>query len=110
MSIFLTLLKYVINDSYFFPSMAFTVMIGLFIGSIIYNGDVTQVKKMIASILCYMILIITVNLTRVMPQITSEQIKPLAFCVTVLLITVFYLFGTFLGVMITKRANKTIKR
>jgi hypothetical protein len=106
MNITLTLIKYVVSDSYFWPSMAFTTMVGLFIGAIIYNGDISQVKKMIASLLSYMVLIVTVNLTRVIPQVTSDQIKPLASLVTIIFVTLFYLIGTYAGVLITKRANK----
>ena len=100
---------YVAHDPFFWPSMAFTTMVGVFIGAIIYDGNTTEVKKMIASLMCYAILIMTVNATRVIPllQASTNGVlhQPFASIVTIATVTIFYLLGTFIGVRITKKAH-----
>jgi hypothetical protein len=104
---------YIISDPFFWPSMAFTTMVGIFIGAVIYDGIVSEVKKMIASLACYAMLIITVNLTRVVPLIpqaikgTEHQL--FASVETMALVTAFYLLGTYLGVRITKKAQTVME-
>ena len=39
MNLILSEIIYVISDSFFLPSMAFTTMLGIFIGAVIYDGD-----------------------------------------------------------------------
>jgi len=101
-------LVYVTNDPFFWPSMAFTTMMGIFIGAVIYNGDVTQVRKMILSLSSYAALIISVNLSRVIPDIAkvAQPFKPVAFLAATVMVTFFYLLGTGLGVHLVKRAHK----
>ena len=108
MNTFLLSLSYVISDPFFWPSMAFTTMIGIFLGAVVYDGELNQVRKFIISLFFYVILLITVNLTRAFPDIMviSEPYKPLSSTVTTLIITLFYLLGVFLGVYIVKRAHK----
>lgn len=111
MVLLLSEIIYVISDPFFLPSMAFTTMMGLFIGAVIYNGDIREVKKMLLSLFSYALLIITVTLTRVVPQIPLEingvqpGVHPFASIITIFTVTIFYLLGTYLGVRITKKAH-----
>jgi hypothetical protein len=100
-------LLYVTVDPFFLPSMAFTTMMGIFIGAVIYDGKYQELKKMVISLMCYMILIVTVTLTRVGPQIASgtHGVHPLASIITIFMVSIFYGFGTFLGVRITKHVH-----
>jgi hypothetical protein len=110
MNLIISAILYVSSDPFFWPSMGITTMIGIFIGAVIYNGDVTEVKKMIASLICYAVLISTVNLTRVLPDLPIvANSKPLGSIITIFIVTIFYLLGTFIGVKITKKAHKGTK-
>ena len=102
---------YVVSDMFFWPSMAFTTMIGIFIGSVLYNGDVSQAKKMIVSVTCYGSIITIVNFTRVFKILNTiipgnQAGHPLAAIMTLIIVTFFYLIGTYLGVRVTKKAHK----
>ena len=63
--------KYVIGDPFFMPSMTFITMVGIFIGAVIYDGVLKDVMKMVVSLTCYAVLIATVNLTRILPVIST---------------------------------------
>lgn len=99
---------YVTSDPFFWPSMTFTTLIGIFIGSVIYDGDVEQIRKAIIMLSSYVIMIILVTLTRVIDDITPSitQGKPFAGLITISIVTFFYLIGMLLGVVITKMAHK----
>jgi drug/metabolite transporter (DMT)-like permease len=103
----LTAFRYVTTDPFFWPSMAFTVMVGIFIGAVTFNGDLEQIKKVIFSLLCYTALITSVNLSRILPQIgpSTPPQHPFATTVVVILVTLFYLLGMFIGVALVKKAR-----
>jgi hypothetical protein len=101
-------LLYVIADSYFWPSMAVIVMIGLFIGSTIYDGCVKEVRKMMLSLFIYALMIITVTSERVLPDIFEGKFlahHPFSGVCTVFLVTLFYAIGMIVGTSITKHAH-----
>lgn len=103
---------YVVNDPFFWPAMAFTSLTGIFVGAVVHDGDVGQVKRTLISISSYMALIITVNLSRILPKldintITSPLVsQPFASTETLIFVTVFYLFGIWLGVRLVRRAHR----
>lgn len=100
--------NYVTRDFYFWPSMTFTTMVGIFIGAVIYDGDLKQVRKGLVALASYVILLAIVNLSRVIPEISivPNPYKSVAGIVTMVLVTIFYLLGMWLGVKITKHAHK----
>lgn len=108
MNIILQSLYYVTSDFYFWPSMTFTTMVGIFIGAVIYDGDLKQIGKALVAISSYILLLTTANLTRVIPEINVvvNPYKPIAGIVTMVIVTIFYLLGMFLGVLITKHAHR----
>jgi len=114
MELFLSSLKYITSDNFFWGSMAMVSIIGAFIGAVIYDGVLREVKKTIVVILAYAFLIITVTLERVIPQldrITPESLyMPFAGIETILIITLFYILGMLLGVFLTKKAHKGEKK
>ena len=107
--------NYVTSDPYFLGSMSFTVIIGIYIGAVIHNGDLKQFGKTLLSLFCYSSLILMVNLTRIIPQIKPATLnpsvsnQPFASVVTVFLVTAFYLMGMFLGVKLVKYAHRLKK-
>ena len=99
-------LLYVVGDAFFFPSMAVTSIIGIFIGAVIYYGNFKELKKMIISLFCYASLIATVTLTRSIPHLAETEFKhPFSGAMTILFVSAFYLLGTFIGVKVTKFAH-----
>ena len=102
MNLILQDVLYVISDPFFLPSMAFTTMLGIFIGAVIYDGNFKQVKRMLLSLFCYASLIVTVTLTRVIPRVSAGilTIHPYAQIITIIGVTIFYLLGVFIGVKI----------
>jgi len=100
---------YVVKDQYFFPSMAIVVMIGIFIGSTVYDGCVRELKKMMLSLGIYAAMIITITSERIIPALFEGVFRihrPFAGIVTVLLITFFYFIGMLVGTVITRHAHK----
>lgn len=99
---------YVTSDSFFWPSMAITTMIGLFIGAVLYDGCIREIKKLIISMLAYAFMVITVTVERIVPSFFDGVFRihnPFAGTVTVLAVTLFYLLGMVIGILITKYAH-----
>lgn len=111
-NLFTDAFRYVINDSYFWLSMAFTTSCGVFVGSVLYDGVLREIKKAVVVLGSYAVLLVMTTLARVLPIVTSpgyhpsQSGQPMAGVVTILLVTTFYLFGIWLGVFITKKAHK----
>jgi len=100
---------------FFWPAMAFTSMIGIFIGAVIYNGDVREIGKSIISLASYALLIILTITTRVGPDLggisPEHYYMPFAGVMTILVVTAFYLLGMCIGVKIIKYAHhKEVKK
>jgi len=107
-STFVNSLLYVVADPFFWPSMAITVIIGIFIGSVVYDGCVQEIKKFMISMLAYVFMIVAVTTERIYPSLIDgvERVhNPFAGISTVLLVTIFYLLGMWLGVLVTKKAH-----
>lgn len=106
--------SYVTTDDWFWVSMAFTTIIGLFIGSVIYNGDLKEIKKGLVSLAAYGMMIIFTTTTRSLPKVTEvtpgREYMYFVGTATVLVVTFFYLFGMQLGVIITRLAHKGVKK
>ncbi len=100
--------KYVTSDYYFLPSMAIVTMMGIFIGAIIYNGDVKEIRKATAVLLTYASLLIMVNYSRIIPLLSKSitNYQPLAGIMTIVFVTLFYGLGMSWGVYLTKVAHK----
>lgn len=99
---------YILNEPYFWASMSFTVLVGLFIGAVIHNGDFDGAKKTIFSLISYIVLVSSVNLSRILPRINlnSPKEQPFASFVTILIVSFFYFIGIILGVLLIKKAHK----
>ena len=99
---------YVFSDPFFWPSMAFTAIVGIFIGAVIHNGNMADVKKTLISLASYVLLIVSVDLSRILPEISvvNSPYKPIAQLVTIAIVTVFYLMGLLLGVFLVKKARR----
>lgn len=108
MNLILLAFAYVVNDPWFWPAMAFTVMTGIYIGAGLFNGDRTEIKKALITLGSLVALILATNLPRIMANnsISPTPERSFASSVTTLLVSVFYLSGIWLGVKIVNRAHK----
>lgn len=110
MNYLLASLNYVTTDQFFWLAMGMTTVLGLFIGAVVYDGVIKDVKKVVIVLLSYVSILSFTNYARILPIIIKdgihEQNQPLAGIVTILLVTFFYLLGMILGVFITNKAHK----
>lgn len=97
-------LIFVASDQYFWFGMGLTFAISMFVGAIIYNGDMAQAKKGLVTISSYAMLLIYVNVARIGPQLTHvvNPSQPFAGIATILYLTVFYVAGMVWGVGMLK--------
>ena len=114
MNFILAATVYITTDPFFWASMAFTTMVGIFIGAVIYNGDVKEIRKALIALASYCVLIIITNASRVFPQLDKVtpdlSYMPFAGIVTIVIVTFFYLLGMVIGVRITKHAHRNLKK
>jgi hypothetical protein len=109
--LFLEAMQYVYNQPYFWGSMAFTTIIGMCIGAIIYDGLLNEVKKACLTVSAYSIIVIAVTLTRTFPQINLAKAMGMGYQVfanmaTVFIVTIFYILGMLLSVKLISRLYK----
>lgn len=103
--------SYVTGDRYFWLSMAITFIIGMFISSSIYNGEVKEVKKLLIGLSSYASLIIMTTSARIYPQIIGTTAgdmasHPFAGIMTIFVVTLFYAFGMAWGIRVVYHAKK----
>lgn len=110
MNYLLASINYVSSDQYFWIAMALTVCIGLFIGAVLYDGILKEVKKACVVLCSYCFLLLATNYSRIVPIIYSNNVhdinQPWAGVVTIIFVTFFYLVGMLLGVKVTNLAHK----
>jgi hypothetical protein len=102
---------YVTMDQFFWISMAFTTIIGIYVSAAIYDGETREIKKFLIGLGAYATLIFITTCGRVFPQIINtipraQSHMPFASMITIFLVTTFYLIGMIIGIYITKYAHK----
>jgi uncharacterized membrane protein YfcA len=101
--------KYISQAPFFWGSMGMITGIGMFIGSIIYNGDVNSMVKAIVTLFVYITLLTSMNITRIYDVYYNIGIQDPARAfggiLTSLVVSSFYIFGMYLGVFITKKVR-----
>jgi len=109
---------YVSGASFFWASMGFTTAVAMFVGAIIYDGEIPRVKRGLVSVLAYGGMLTWTTLARTIPiyfekfhsqdpatfKMNEGQI--FANPVTILFITLFWLLGIYLGVKIINKVHK----
>lgn len=98
---------YVYGANYFWQSMAYTTISGLFIGATFYRDHLNQVYRATVAIGFYATAIALTSLNRV-SELSGVEITPMAFAshATIIFVTGFYLFGLIIGAMITSSIIK----
>lgn len=101
---------YVASQNLFWGSMGFTTAIAMFVGVMLFDGNMEQTKKGLVSVLSYAGMIFWTTLIRVMPislESTVHTERVYAGIATVAYITFFWLLGIFIGVNIFRLRHKT---
>lgn len=105
---------YVINGDFFWSAMSLTSIVGMFVGAVIYNGNLKEIKKALISLASYATLIMFTGTARIAPTldtISQDNLHQVfAGRMTVCLVTIFYFIGMFIGVAVTKIAHKGVKK
>lgn len=100
---------YISQAPYFWASMGLITGIGMFIGSIIYNGDVKAMSKALITLTVYITLLTSINATRIYSIYCNIGIEnpTMAFggTMTSIIISLFYIAGMYSGVILTRRVR-----
>lgn len=102
---------YVAQADYFYQAMASVTIIAMFIGSLLYNGDLNQLKKAMLTIFSYGGMISLTNVARIITSTAGVRRHLMADgqafngTTTVIYVTLFYMLGVGLGVLVHKRAR-----
>jgi hypothetical protein len=105
-------LIFVAQADSFYQAMAAVTIVSMLIGSLIYNGDLNQLKKAALTISSYGGMIILTNISRILSSDTgikrAMMLNGQAFngTTTVIYVTLFYIIGIALGVWVHKHARK----
>lgn len=102
---------YISNSSYFWHSMFSTTACSIFIGSFLYNGDFKLFSKGLFTLIPYIVLLLATTTLRIngLPEIINYA-QAYAGMATIIMLTIFYCIGLFLGVCVTKYAHYSNKR
>jgi hypothetical protein len=100
---------FVANGLYFWQAMASVTILAMFVGSIIYNGDLVMVRKAALLITSYASMILLTTFTRIYGNtglVFVNHRNAYAGMITTACITFFYLVGIYLGVLAHKKGRK----
>jgi len=101
---------YISASPFFWASMGMITATAMFIGAILYNGDLKKISKALISIASYSFLLLAVTTNRIYSVIsisgTDNPEQALAGILTIFITTIFYFLGMFLGVLVTKSQHK----
>lgn len=96
-------LIYVANQNMFWGAMGFTTAMAMFIGVILYDGNVNESRKGIVAVLIYAGMILWTTSIRVIPNAVNRNFiysngRPFATIATVIYITIAWVIGIYIGV------------
>lgn len=103
-------LIYISQQYMFWQTIGWTVASGIFIGATLYNGDLSKFSKGLVTILPYSFMLFLTTGFRLSVKSFDVQTHPqaLAGLATLLVVTMAYILGLFLGV-ITVHLTKGMK-
>ena len=96
---------YVAQAPQFWPTMGTIMGISVFIGAIIYDGQMKEATRGIITLVSYCVLLFWMTITRVMsnyrPGITDPELA-LASATSIVMTSFFFIMGILLGVFVFK--------
>ncbi len=110
LSTFVESINYVTSAPFFYQAVGITAVNGIWIGAVLYNGEVKTMWKGVITIGCYAVLMLVTNIPRVysrLPNVATENI-PMAYAstVTILLVTLWYILGIIIGVITVQHSHQ----
>jgi len=106
---FIAEISYITSAPYFWQSIGMTVATSMFVGAILYNGDLTLVGKGVVTILSYSLFLLTIFFARVVEYGKTigftNPVLAYAGIYTVILLSIAYIIGMYIGVFVVKRAH-----
>lgn len=99
-------IEYATKAPYFWGSMGFTTATAMYVGAAIYDGQLDQIKKALISVLSYSFLLIWTTFSRLMhtmsldPSEILHPERPIGNLVALICVTVAWVFGITLGVLV----------
>jgi hypothetical protein len=111
MELFTSALKYVAEAPYFWTSMGMVTSVSIFVGAIIFDGDLSMLWKGLLAVGLYAFFILQVTVTRIFTvysvvELTEggpNQPRIMAGVMTIFLVTLFWCIGMFIGVCVSKK-------
>lgn len=105
---------YVSHAPYFWLTMGMVTAVSMFVGAIVFDGDLSTATKGIIGVLSYIFFLIQAQFTRVTDAI--PRIKPPspsytwhAATITIIIITFFWIIGVLFGVYTSYRVRMRYK-
>jgi len=103
------IIQYISTAPFFWSTMGIVTGIGMFVGSIIYNGDVKGIIKAVISLLFYIALLLSTSITRIYKVYCEVGFDSPTYAfsgmVTSIIVSLFYVTGMFAGVWITRQVR-----
>ena len=99
-------IQYVTSAPYFWHTMGATTASTVFLGAMLYNGDLRRLSRGLIALLPYTALLIATNIIRISDKLeqtsgASNHVTAWAGTVTILYLTFFYVLGLLIGVVTT---------
>ena len=109
-------LKYITSAPYFWVSMGMVASVSVFVGAIIFDGDIPTASKGIVGVISYVFFLIQVQVTRVNDTI-SKTLKNGNFdymfhaaTFSIIVVTLFWILGIFIGVATSSTVRVVMRR
>ena len=99
-------LNYVLTAPYFWESMSLLTASGIFIGSVVYNGDYERLKRGLITLLPLISFWLMATISRINSVEIANHYQAYAGTITILLVTIFYFIGMLMGVFITRHIHR----
>ena len=104
-------IQYVTSAPYFWHTMGATTASAVFLGAMLYNGDLRKLTKGLIAILPYTALLTATNLIRITDYLATDPgphnlTAAWAGTMTIIYLTFFYILGLLFGVITTGLAHK----
>lgn len=99
-------LQYIINAPFFFETVGFITASSMFIGATLYNGDLKLFAKGLITLLPYAGLLLLTNAIRIANYPINNHVQAYAGLATIVVVTVAYVSGLFMGVELVRYALK----
>lgn len=105
--LFMKSMEYVANQNLFWGSMGFTVAIAIFVGAMLFDGNIEQSKKGMVAVGTYAFMLVWTTGVRILPNAIERDFvyndgRALASIATIVYITLFWMIGVMIGVNIFK--------